>query len=291
MLLNWLRRKMSVGRADQQRKRVTGGKSRSTSKRYRPAVEELERRLAPATGLELDPSFGQNGLALTDLAVPRTANAENVGQSTAVQSDGKIIVAGSEVTAANGWCFSIVRYNADGSLDTSFGNNGRVATDFLASDDTANAAAVYPGGRFVLAGLTVGSSTGQDFALARYLDNGAPLVTLGGSAGTELDSQNQLFTWSVSDGDANLDFHAVKNSTATDRTALATLADDTFVVVEAYYDGANEIELLINGATVGSAVLTNVVDDEDLTVSFGIQNGAAAAKVLTVDWIRVMQER
>lgn len=93
------------------------------------------------------------------------------------------------------------------------------------------------------------------------------------------------------DGDALLDFHSVKNSTATDVTGIATLADNTYVVIEAYYDGANKWELFVNGATVGSCSLTNVCDDEELTLSFGLKNGEAVAKVLSVDWIRVMQER
>jgi hypothetical protein len=38
-------------------------------------------------------------------------------------------------------------------------------------------------------------------------------------------------------------------------------------------------------------VSTNAPDDEELTVSFGIQNGAAAAKVLTVDYVTAMKER
>jgi hypothetical protein len=39
-----------------------------------------------------------------------------------------------------------------------------------------------------------------------------------------------------------------------------------------------------------TSVLTNLPDDEELTVSFGIQNGAAAAKTLSVDYIRVEAE-
>jgi hypothetical protein len=41
----------------------------------------------------------------------------------------------------------------------------------------------------------------------------------------------------------------------------------------------------------GSVVNTNAPDDEELNVSFGIQNGAAAAKVLTVDYIHALKER
>lgn len=93
------------------------------------------------------------------------------------------------------------------------------------------------------------------------------------------------------DGDTNLDFHVVKDSSATDVTAITTLADDTFVTVEAYYDGSGPIHLFVNDAHVGSAAVTNAPDDEELTISFGIQNGAAAAKVLTIDYIKVAKAR
>lgn len=93
------------------------------------------------------------------------------------------------------------------------------------------------------------------------------------------------------DGDALLDFHVVKNSTATDVTGIATLADDTWTVIEFYYDGQGSFDLYVNDAHVGTAALTNVPDDEELTISFGIQNGEAVAKVLTVDYIRAVCER
>lgn len=95
------------------------------------------------------------------------------------------------------------------------------------------------------------------------------------------------------DGDALLDFHITKNSTSTDVTGVATLANDTWIKIGFYYDGvdAHKMQIFVNDVRVGAAALTNIVDDEELTVSFGIQNGEAVAKVLSVDYIRVVQER
>lgn len=93
------------------------------------------------------------------------------------------------------------------------------------------------------------------------------------------------------DGDTNIDFHVAKDSTQTDVTAVGTLADDTYIKVEFYSDGSGPIFIYVDGVEVGSAAITNAPDDEELTISFGIQNGEAAAKVLSVDWIRVAQER
>ena len=58
-----------------------------------------------------------------------------------------------------------------------------------------------------------------------------------------------------------------------------------------YYDGKSAIEYYVDDVKLGTSVTTNLPDDEELAVSFGIQNGAAAAKTMTVDYIFVSQER
>jgi hypothetical protein len=99
------------------------------------------------------------------------------------------------------------------------------------------------------------------------------------------------------DGDANLDFHIEKDSTQTDNTAIATLSDDTFVDVAFHYDpkgnnGSGSFRIFVDDAIVAEqTTLTNVPDNEELTVSFGIQNGAAAAKTMTLDFIMAAVER
>ena len=67
-------------------------------------------------------------------ATPVTILGDN-GYAVAVQPDGKLLVAG--MAAGTGWDFAIMRYNADGSLDTSFGNGGIVKTDFAGGSDQA----------------------------------------------------------------------------------------------------------------------------------------------------------
>ena len=92
--------------------------------------------------------------------------------------------------------------------------------------------------------------------------------------------------WRKDDGDANLDFVVIKDSTATTATAASTLSDDTYVELGFSYDGSQaNIKYLVDGAVVGASALTNAPDDEELTVSWGIQIGAAAAKTMTVDWL------
>jgi hypothetical protein len=94
------------------------------------------------------------------------------------------------------------------------------------------------------------------------------------------------------DGDANIDFVVVKDSTATTQTAATTLSDDTWTTLTFHYDGSgSDIEIFKDGVSIGASVLTNVPDDEELTISFGIQNGEAVAKTLSIDYIHVLQER
>lgn len=100
------------------------------------------------------------------------------------------------------------------------------------------------------------------------------------------------------DGDSDLDFVVIKDSVATTTTFTGKLANDTFVVLGFYYDGGSvgasgtgKIAIFVNDVLVGTSVCTNLVDDEELTISFGHQNGEAVAKVLTLDYLFVAKER
>ena len=106
-----------------------------------------------------------------------------------------------------------------------------------------------------------------------------------------LDVDDGIF-FQIVDGSTDLNFHCEKSDTQSSLTGIHTMVDDTFVEVEWYYDGSNaSIQVFVDGEEAGSVPLTNAPDDEELAVSFGIQNGAAAAKVLTVDYIYVAQKR
>lgn len=96
------------------------------------------------------------------------------------------------------------------------------------------------------------------------------------------------------DDAATVDFKTLMNSAGATQAAIATLANDTFVKLGFYYDGASAILVYVNDvkvATVSVTIGTTLVNDEELTVSFGIQNGEAVAKTLTTDYIYVVQER
>lgn len=107
---------------------------------------------------------------------------------------------------------------------------------------------------------------------------------------TPLDVTDGIF-FQKDDGDANIDFHVEKNNTATSSTAVGTLVDDTYIVLGWYYNGDDAIEVFVDNVKVATVATTNLPDDEVLTVSFGLQNGEAAAKTLSVDYILAAKER
>lgn len=111
----------------------------------------------------LDKTFGDQGIVLTDF----DGNAG--GTSMVLQSDGKIIVAGSAWNS-NNVDFALARYQQDGSLDSSFGNDGKVVTDFGLSEG-GNSVLLQADGKIVLAGTSV-YGPGENFALVRYKKNG-----------------------------------------------------------------------------------------------------------------------
>jgi len=116
----------------------------------------------------IDTTFGTAGKVTTDID-----GGSDEAFAVALQADGKIVVAGSNDVSPKGKSFALVRYNADGSLDTTFGNGGKVVTSFGSQSDTAYAVVVQPDGRIVAGGHTNTALRGIDFALARYQANGA----------------------------------------------------------------------------------------------------------------------
>ncbi len=93
------------------------------------------------------------------------------------------------------------------------------------------------------------------------------------------------------DGDALLDFVVMKNSVASTSTGVATLVTDTWTIIGFYYDGVSRVIPYVNGVPYTALPITNLPDDEELTVSFGIQNGEAVAKRLSVDYLYAAKER
>ena len=68
------------------------------------------------------------------------------------KSDGKIVVAGYSFNASGQLCFTVLRYTADGSLDTSFGDSSKVTTSVGAKNNSAESVMMQGDGKIVVAG-------------------------------------------------------------------------------------------------------------------------------------------
>lgn len=120
----------------------------------------------------LDPDFGNEGKVKTDIC-----NKDNSITSSALQKDGKIVVAGYCNNEKN-YDFVIARYNIDGTLDTSFGKNGIVITDIGNRDNYATSLSIQADGKIIVAGTSYNGKN-YDFAVVRYNYDGSLDFTFG----------------------------------------------------------------------------------------------------------------
>jgi len=138
-------------------------------------------QLAHAAAGDLDPTFGTGGKVTTDFAGP-----DDFGNDMAIQSNGKIVVAGHSGTgSATNYDFAVARYNTDGSLDTTFGSGGKVTTDLGGFDYGVSVALqsdeLQSDERIVVGGWSGSGSQPVpfDFALVRYNTDGSLDTTFG----------------------------------------------------------------------------------------------------------------
>ncbi len=217
----------------------------------------------------LDPTFngdGDNdGRIQTDLR-----GGDDVADAVAVQSDGKLVVAGysSEPDAAGS--FTVARFNPDGSLDTSFDGDGSTFTDFgTTGPQEAFGIAIQSGGAIVAAGMS-----GTDVAVARYnavdgsLDTGFDgdgkvttdfgTNTLDGAADLALQTDGRIVAAGISEADFGV---ARYNTNGSLDTGFGTGGKVHTDVSFGYFDTANAVALQSDGKIVVSG---NTGDDRGL---------------------------
>src|SRR5438105_4137048 len=166
----------------------------------------------------LDPSFGKHGKVRVHFG-----RSESTAYAIALQPDGKIVAAGSIHGEHESWV--VARFNANGTLDRSFGKGGTVITDFEAgsdeSDDDAWNLALGPDGVIVVAGATA-----RGFTVALYDGRGKLDPSFGGTGFVQTDLSGESVARAVAiapDG----------------KIVAAGAVDDTrFVLVRYARDGA-----------------------------------------------------
>ena len=130
---------------------------------------------------DLDGTFGISGVATT---VPTHINA--VIDEVKVQLDGKIVLFGwGGVSQETAYDLLVVRLNADGSLDESFGSSGPGYTmiDFMQANDYPGGIAILPSGKIVIGGYVQYSGGGVQAAVLAQLNEDGSLDTAFGSGG------------------------------------------------------------------------------------------------------------
>jgi uncharacterized delta-60 repeat protein len=123
----------------------------------------------------LDLTFSGDGKVTTSIGI-----VDDFATSVAIQGDGKIVVAGfSYNDAGTITSFALVRYNTDGTLDSTFSGDGKVTTTV---GDTANRSysiVIQGDGKIVVAGYSV-TSGDYEFAIVRYNTDGTLDLTFSG---------------------------------------------------------------------------------------------------------------
>ena len=123
----------------------------------------------------LDTTFNGTGKVTTPIG-----SGDDIGDSVAIQSDGRIVVAGYSHNGVD-YDIALVRYNANGTLDTTFNGTGKVVTPIGSIHDQAFSVAIQTDGHIVVAGQSASEGQGTDFALARYNTNGTLDTTFNGT--------------------------------------------------------------------------------------------------------------
>jgi len=132
----------------------------------------------------LDPTFGSGGKVITHF--PGVDNTGSSATSAALQPDGKLVVGGHYKNEREPHQFALARYNSNGTLDSTFGQAGKVMTRIGLGDAYSFGIALQSNGRIVLAGYSA-TTLDHDFSLAGYTSNGTldPSFGNGGLVATD----------------------------------------------------------------------------------------------------------
>lgn len=180
----------------------------------RPNLFRLEDRSTPAAIGSLDPAFGTAGRAILDLGGADKLTA------VATLGDGRIVAAGT-----NGADAVVVRLLANGSLDATFGTNGKRVIDFGGTADEPTAIGIDGTGNIYLAGKTNAGAGGGNFVAVKLSSNGTPDAGFGTAGVATVDIGGKA--------DAAYDFAP----DSTGRLVLAGVSGTDFALARLKTDG------------------------------------------------------
>lgn len=242
----------------------------------------------------LDATFDGDGKVITVIGGAFTFS---VGSAMVIQPDGKIVVAGYSGSDPN-YDYAVVRYNTNGSLDTTFDSDGKVTTDFNGSD-RAHAVALQPDGKIVV----TGDNQSGDFGLVRYNANGSLDTTFDGdgkatvsvSAGSDvayslaIQADGKIVAAGPADGNFGI---ARLNSIGSPDTAF----DSDGVVTTDFggFDWASSVAILPDGKIVaggygnGDFGVARYNNDGSLDATFDGDGKVTTTILSSTDWINAI---
>jgi uncharacterized delta-60 repeat protein len=187
----------------------------------------------------LDKTFSGDGWQKTDFS-----GSLDRAYCIAIQPDGKILVGGYTDPTPGSQDFALVRYNPNGTLDTSFSDDGKLTIDFDNSVDGARSIAVLDSGKIIIAGLAHRYEVGgSGFALARVNADGSLDRTFGGG---ELANTAPHFT--TGQGYPTISFSRAETAT-TEITAIAAKDADADTLRYSITGGADKANFRIDAVT------------------------------------------
>ncbi|MGA1288666.1 MAG: hypothetical protein ACO3ZK_14295, partial [Rubrivivax sp.] len=201
------------------------------------------------------------------LFVQITDVPSDYGSQLALQADGKIVMTGKTDTV-----FGMIRVNADGSLDSSFGAGGKVTVDVKPGDDEAAGILALPDGKLIVLGqsLNPGGDASADFSVIRLNADGSLDTTFNSSSSDRLArviGGTGIDTLKLTDG-ASLDLTAVANVGAGTPDGLSRI------------EGIEKIDMTGNGNNTLKITAADVFDMSGMNL-WNVDGDAAVADALS----------
>lgn len=234
----------------------------------------------------LDTTFNGSGKLVTSVG------GTERGQVVRIQPDGKIVVAGYTYSGSTpNYDFVIVRYNADGTTDTTFGVNGVRVVDFGNTDDRATSMLLQADGKILVGGRTYTSVADDwNFALVRLNADGSLDTSFSGDAKITKDlggsdvvyslaiSNNKVVAGGFSNRGGDFDFALIRYNLS-DGSLDTTFNSPTNYVVTDFGGGSSDAayalavqadgRIVAAGTSGGDVALARYNTNGTLDTAFG----------------------
>ena len=259
---------------------------------------------------DLDTTFSSDGKVTTDIGTT------DAGRAVAIQSDGKIVVAGFAQISGT-YEFAVVRYGTDGTLDSSFSSDGIATIDVSSGNDLAYAIAIQSDGMIVVGGATGVGGANTEFGVARLTSSGVldtgfstdGKIEFGVGAGDDvltglaIASDGDIVAVGYGSNGSNFDFAVARLTsagvldTAFDSDgkvlvpvgsgadyghAVAIASDGDILVAGTSHNGSNE-DMAVVRLTSAGALDTAFDSDGKVTVAIGSGDDEARGIALLAD--------